>query len=489
MSTIRFRAGKWQVQWREPKRDDFGVPTGSYKQCGESFDTEAEAISHQAKVEEALAALRDPSVQRKLALQTVGEYAQAYFEGLTGTIDLDTIAKYRANYLLYVAPSLGAAPVASVRVADVKRLRSTLASTVSKRTGRNLSAATIKHAMSVLRCVLDVAVENEAITSNPAAVRLPSLRRQRDFAEGKKYTRLSVEDIAAVAEWIATESRSTSTDKRGRTHFHVKPANPVYALAVLFSAATGVRRGELQGLEIRDLTLSDIPGTAGSVTVARAKLAPIYEPRPLKTENAYRTIPLDSWLADDLRVYLADTHRGVEDPTAPLFPGRLSRSAAKAEGRNPSESGECFDWTRPIEESMVYKRYWLPALAALGLSHSRWHDMRHSFAVASLQGEHYRDVSRWLGHSKVSTTLDIYAAVIASEDTVKQAPTSRPVPRKALVLDGKAVSNVLPIQRKLSGSSSPADRRLACRLTPRPAPAVGLRVALGALIAPMLTEC
>ena len=66
-----------------------------------------------------------------------------------------------------------------------------------------------------------------------------------------------------------------------------------------------------------------------------------------------------------------------------------------------------FDWTRPIDETMVYKRYWLPARAALNLPHSRWHDLRHAFAVTSLQGEHYRDVSRWLGHSKISTTLDI----------------------------------------------------------------------------------
>ena len=81
---------------------------------------------------------------------------------------------------------------------------------------------------------------------------------------------------------------------------------------------------------------------------------------------------------------------------------------------------------------MVYKRYWLPALAALGLPHSRWHDLRHALSVTSLAGEHYRDVSRWLGHSKISTTLDIYASVIASEDTAKAAPLTRPVatPRK-----------------------------------------------------------
>lgn len=54
-------------------------------------------------------------------------------------------------------------------------------------------------------------------------------------------------------------------------------------------------------------------------------------------------------------------------------------------------------------------------------------DMRHMFAIESLRGDHYRDVSSWLGHSKISTTLDIYAANITGEDRVKSTPLTRPV--------------------------------------------------------------
>ena len=45
----------------------------------------------------------------------------------------------------------------------------------------------------------------------------------------------------------------------------------MYALAVLFTAYTGVRVAELQGLQVGDLTLSDIAGTVGSIRVARTK--------------------------------------------------------------------------------------------------------------------------------------------------------------------------------------------------------------------------
>ncbi|BDE15162.1 MULTISPECIES: tyrosine-type recombinase/integrase [Mycobacterium] len=431
----------YQVRWREPVRDQFGVPTGKHRHRGEAFPTEEQANARKAKVDQALAEMRlDPGEARDLAAKPLGQYASQFFDGLAGTIDADTVAKYRANYLLYVAPTLGPRPVASIRVADVKKLRSELASTTSARTKRPLSAGTIKHAVSVLRMILDTAVENEAIATNPAAVRLPSLRRHRDFTEGKRYTRLTVEQVATVAQWIATEHRTTGVRKNGRKFVAIKPANPVYALAVLFSVATGVRASELQGLEVGDLVLSTLPGTCGTATVARKKRAPAWTAEPLKTENAYRTVPLDPWLADDMRDYLAKVHQDADNPRAPLFPGRFAKAAASTAGRNTGDSADRFDWTRPIDEQNVYRRFWLPALDALGFPHSRWHDLRHSAAVSTLATEHVRDVSRWLGHAKISTTMDIYAAVLKTETGGKSSPTTRPVPLPA--------DNVVPLQRK-----------------------------------------
>ncbi|OCB37263.1 hypothetical protein A5676_18330 [Mycobacterium malmoense] len=66
-----------------------------------------------------------------------------------------------------------------------------------------------------------------------------------------------------------------------------------------------------------------------------------------------------------------------------------------------------------------------------------------SFAVTPLAGEHYRDVSRWLGHSKISTTLDIYAGVLPTEDTAKAAPLARPVAAPRTQTD-----NVVPLEPK-----------------------------------------
>jgi integrase len=175
------------------------------------------------------------------------------------------------------------------------------------------------------------------------------------------------------------------------------------------------------------------------VSVRRKKRAANnWQAEPLKTENAYRDVPVDPWLADDMRDYLSRTHPCSDDPRAPLFPGRFAKAAAKQLGRDASDSEDRFDWSRPIDETNVYKRFWLPALDALNYPHSRWHDLRHSAAVSTLATEHVRDVSRWLGHAKISTTMDIYAAVLKSETGGKSTPTTRPVPLSA--------ANVIPLR-------------------------------------------
>jgi hypothetical protein len=87
--------------------------------------------------------------------------------------------------------------------------------------------------------------------------------------------------------------------------------------------------------------------------------------------------------------------------------------------------------TYPCSRPERVKRFWLPALDALGYPHSRWHDLRHAAAVSTLATENIRDVSRWLGHAKISTTMDIYAAVLKSETGGKASPTSRPEPLPA----------------------------------------------------------
>lgn len=122
-------------------------------------------------------------------------------------------------------------------------------------------------------------------------------------------------------------------------------------------------------------------------------------------------MPLAPWLADELREYLTDTHpfsasdkQGLKYiPHAPLFPGRRNRYV--------------FDWAKPVCAAALYGHHFRPACKALGLGNVRFHDLRHTFATMNLSaGEHYMQVSKWLGYSTFVLTLTTYADYVNEDE-------------------------------------------------------------------------
>lgn len=62
-----------------------------------------------------------------------------------------------------------------------------------------------------------------------------------------------------------------------------------------------------------------------------------------------------------------------------------------------------------------YNRHvWKPAIAAAGLlADTTFHDLRQTFASTALaEGVPISDVSRWLGHRSVITTVDLYGQLV-----------------------------------------------------------------------------
>lgn len=446
MATIRKRTTKqldkfgnpvlsYQVVWREPVRDQFGVPTGRCKRTSETFDTERKAKARLRKVEDQLdsAAGTSPSSQKAKANRPLGEYAKQYLDSLAGTIDDTTIQGYDKIYRTHIAPVFGSKPVASITTADVTSFRAQLLAPHQRRSyiTRGVadpkrktkpaapvyrSAATVKQIIGTLKRILDTAQDDQAIASNPVVSGRRRTTKRRRVAEGGKtpfaHHPLSANQVASVCQWVS--------DSKG---------NPVYALAVLFAAHTGVRASELQGLQVQDVTLSAHPATVGSIRVVRtaARKGGTWTFGTPKSEaSSDRVIPLAPWLADDLREYLTTVHPFAgKHPHAPLFPGRRDRYS--------------FDWAHPVVADNLYDNYLQPATKALGLGSVRFHDLRHSFAAMNLSaGEHYMQVSKWLGHSSFVLTLTTYAEYIR-EDELAAPKVGRGVVQP---------SNVVPLQQK-----------------------------------------
>lgn len=64
-------------------------------------------------------------------------------------------------------------------------------------------------------------------------------------------------------------------------------------------------------------------------------------------------------------------------------------------------------------------------------------------------GEHYMQVSKWLGRASYVTTLNVYADYIAENEGGKQAPLTRPAARE-LPSDRPLIpaSNVVQFRRR-----------------------------------------
>ena len=101
------------------------------------------------------------------------------------------------------------------------------------------------------------------------------------------------------------------------------------------------------------------------------------------------------------------------------------------------------DWSQPVYMGTLCDTILKPALEAVGLPASRpangnapaqqgfrLHDLRHTFAVMQLMaGVHFMQVSRWMGHSTFTLTLDTYGDWIPEKDggALNDLPAPNPI--------------------------------------------------------------
>ncbi|TQM44106.1 tyrosine-type recombinase/integrase [Pseudonocardia cypriaca] len=398
IETNQRRNGKpvahYEVRWTETVVTADGRRRKKYKQ--ETFPTKDAADDRLREIESERAAT-GAVTGREARLEPFAAFAYAWLDSLSGTVKARTLAEYRRLYETYVAPEFATRPVGGITPAMARAFRADLV-------GRGLARGTIKHAFDVFRRTLDLAVQDGAIPSNPA-VSVPRLRTG---------------DVEPFAPHPLT------SDQVGAVAAHIEKTYPVYGLAVLFLAATGLRAAELAGLEVADL---DLTKRTIRVTRTKRKVRGGWETGTPKSRKSRRVVPLDGWLVDDLRAYLA-THPRRDDPSAPLFPARYGRNAPVPR----EEAANTYNWAVPVEPGTFYANYLKPALTAVGLPASapgvrgvRLHDLRHTFAVLSLSaGAHYMQVSKWLGHESYVTTLTIYADYIDESEGGKATPLARP---------------------------------------------------------------
>jgi integrase len=269
----------------------------------------------------------------------------------------------------FLVPELGALPVTKVSPVHISTAYTRWA-TEGRRDGKpgGLSPQSRRHIHRILNAALGRAVEHQLIARNPADV----LARHLPKVERKEMTTLTAEQAARLLEAI----------KRNRVYW-----------PVLIALSTGMRRGEILALRWKNIDLDR--GVARVVESLEQTKAALRFKAP-KTEKA-RAIILPSFVVEELR--------------------RLKlQQAEELLALGVRQSGETLACARPDSEPMPPRSLTHEFAKVAGrvkdIPRVRFHDLRHSHATQLLSaGVHPKVAQERLGHSTITTTLDLYSHV------------------------------------------------------------------------------
>jgi integrase len=278
---------------------------------------------------------------------TVGEWVDIWHREHSLHKRPGTLARDDSAIRNHIKPSVGEMKLERLRPQEVQRFVAQLTDTLGPGTTHSVYA--------VLRSALRAAVDNELLVRSPTrGIKLPSIPKTTVHV-------LRPEDLQRLA--LATP----------------EPWRPM----IFVAGVCGLRFAEIAALRVGRLDLLrrqlHVLETSPQVGPDRA------EP---KTASGRRTVPMPAFLATQLSAHLAARSLDAGDSDTLVF------AAAKG-GRLYAGN-----WHGDV---------WKPSREAAGFSSLRFHDLRHSAVPLWVEmGANLLQVSRWLGHSSVQITADVY---------------------------------------------------------------------------------
>lgn len=172
-----------------------------------------------------------------------------------------------------------------------------------------------------------------------------------------------------------------------------------YKAAMLLFLLTGFRRGEVAGLEWKDINFEEKTITVSrSLTSVKGHGTILKEP---KTEGSKRTITVADTLLDTLKEYREWQQNQRDERGDYMQENDYLFTQENGERLNPS----------------TYTGWLNKVLKAAGLDHHSLHSLRHTNITMQIAaGVPLVTVSARAGHARTSTTSDIYAHFIKSSD-------------------------------------------------------------------------
>ena len=360
--SIRERKHKvWQITIELPKDPITGKRNRRYRTV-EGTKKEAERAMHEFITE------LEKGYYVANSNISITEWVQTWLEVyIIPNVSPTTLSRYQGMIKRYINPVIGHIPVQQLTTLAVQSWVNGLK--ISPSSGKEMSAATIKHAYHVLKGAMDKAVLAGIIYRSPCTgIMLPKGQKKQAVIYDEKQIRQLLD-------------AASGTDME---------------LVIDMELCLGVRRGELLGLE-----WGDIDWEHNQVKIIRNRVvvdgkSVVKEP---KTATSVRTLDVPLPLMQKLRkhkmqclsnklrlgqAYIATDYVIVHPDGKPIYPEYLSQMLTKLQEK-------------------------------AGLPKCRFHDLRHLCAsIMLLQGVNVKVAQERLGHKDIATTMNIYSHVLPS---------------------------------------------------------------------------
>jgi integrase len=293
----------------------------------------------------------------KVKLSKVYEHWRSSLGGLKPK----TVDSYESLWRCLVSPKWGNKPIGSITRPDVKAW----AHGAQSLTGNSVSASRARQAVVLLNLLLNHAYELELIKRNP----LGSLKGLiPKLADRKSIESLEFKELVDLADECGD-----------------------YRIMVLLVGLTGIRWAELVELKRGDFNFRD-----KTITVSRSNSEVNGKFHLVSTKSGKsRVLPIPEFILADLRTLVLA--KSNDEPVFESIKGK------------------------PLRRSNFARNVFKPALERVGLKGFRFHDLRHTaISLLANSGADIMALSRVMGHSKPSTTLNIYAHELdSSTETIR----------------------------------------------------------------------
>lgn len=300
----------------------------------------------------------------------------------------NTFQNYKYMYEQFVKPDFGNTRVSQLKKSDVKRFYNMLADE------RALKVSTIDSIHTVLHQVLDMAVDDAYLRNNPSDNVLKELKQAHNF-DTEKRKALTIAEQELFLDFL----------KRNHQYNHWYP---IFAVMV----GTGLRVGEVTGLRWCDIDLKEnlIDVNHTLVYYNHAENGCYFNINTPKTKAGVRNVPMLEFVKqafiEERKYQMANGIRcsvKIDGYTDFIFVNRFG--AAQHQGTLNKALRRII---RDCNDEVLEKNEENPVL----LPRFSCHSLRHTFTTRMCEaGVNIKVIQDALGHSDISTTLNIYADV------------------------------------------------------------------------------